>query len=358
MNSGGLTPRILRFSNGVVGKIPGGLAHVNVTTNVIWAGISGSAIADAAAIGSIMIPSMTRAGYSRGFTSALNAAAATIGPIMPPSVPMIIYGMVANVSVASLFLAGVFPGLILALYLMLVSLIISILRGYPRSERIPFKELVKLSFTVSLAFLSPVIIVGGILLGVFTATEAGAVAVLYSFLVGFFIYRELKFSQLIQIFKNTLVSTGSVLILVAVSYLFGWIVAQSNVGNKVAELIFAISENPVIILLLLNVFFLIIGMIMDPLAALIIFVPIFLPVVEAVGISPIHFGLVIVLNLMIGLSTPPIGYLLYVTSAIAGNPVENTIKESIPFIVVMLLVLVICTLWPSMVLYLPSLIGR
>jgi len=357
MNMGGQTTRIMRFAEGIVGNVPGGLAHVNVVTNVIYAGISGAAVADAAAIGSIMIPAMKKAGYSGHFTAAINAAAATIGPIFPPSIPMIIYGVIANVSVGKLFLAGVLPGLIMGLYFMITSFFFAIRRGYPRTGRMSLKELARSSVRVFWAILSPAIIVGGILLGVFTPTEAGAVAVLYSVIIGALVYRELTVRHMIEIFKRTLVNSATVLILVGVSNIFGWVVAQSSIGNAIGELMVAISTNPWVILLELNIIFLIVGMIMDPLAALIIFVPIFLPVTQSVGIDPVHFGLVVVLNLMIGLSTPPVGYLLYMTSALAEIPVERVIKEIMPFLVVMLLVLAMCTYWPQMVLWLPGLLG-
>lgn len=356
MNSGGQTTRIIRFAEGVVGHIPGGLAHVNVVTNVIYAGISGAAVADAAAIGSIMIPAMKKAGYSARFTAAINAAAATIGPIFPPSIPMIIYGVIANVSVGKLFLAGVIPGLIMGLYFMVTCFFLAVRRGYPRTERIGMTDLVKSTIEVFWALMSPAVIVGGILLGIFTPTEAGAVAVLYSVIIGGLVYRELTLSDLVEIFKRTLVNSATVLILVGTSQIFGWVVAQSNIGVEIGNLMMAISENPQIILLELNIMFLIVGMIMDPLAALIIFVPIFLPITQSVGVDPIHFGLVVVLNLMIGLSTPPVGYLLYMTSALAEIRVELVIREILPFLIVMLIILVMCTYWPRMVLFLPNLI--
>jgi tripartite ATP-independent transporter DctM subunit len=358
MNSAGMTERIVKFSDGLVGGIRGGLSHVNVVTNMIYAGISGSAVADAAAIGSFMIPSMVRAGYPPGFSAAINAAAATIGPIIPPSIPMIIYGVLANVSVGQLFLSGVFPGLFMGGYLMFVAYVISVRRGYPKGKFMPLLELLRLGARVFLAFLSPVIIVGGILLGVFTATEAGAIAVLYSILIGFFFYRELKPGKLWEIFRDTIVSTGTVLIIVGVSYLFGWIIAQSGIGGKVGEIILSISQNPNVVLLELMIFFFIVGMFMDPLAGLIIFVPIFLPIVTSLGVHPVHFGLITVLNLMIGLLTPPVGYLLYITSAISGEKVEVVIRECIPFIIALIVVLLICVYWPGMVMLLPNLLGR
>jgi len=356
MNSGGQTTRIIRFAEGVVGHIPGGLAHVNVVTNVIYAGISGAAVADAAAIGSIMIPAMKNAGYSARFTAAINAAAATIGPIFPPSIPMIIYGVIANVSVGKLFLAGVIPGLIMGLYFMVTCFVLAVRRGYPRTERMALIDVMKSTVEVFWALMSPAVIVGGILLGIFTPTEAGAVAVLYSVIIGGLVYRELRLSDLSMIFKSTLVNSATVLILVGTSQIFGWVVAQSNIGIEIGNMMTAISTHPMVILLELNILFLVVGMIMDPLAALIIFVPIFLPITQSVGIDPVHFGLVVVLNLMIGLSTPPVGYLLYMTSALAEIQVEQVIREIMPFLIVMLVILVMCTYWPAMVLFLPNLL--
>jgi tripartite ATP-independent transporter DctM subunit len=357
MNAGGLTSRIVHFANGLVGSIRGGLAHVNVLTSMIFAGMSGSALADVASVGSILIPSMARVGYSPGFSAAITATSATIGPIIPPSIPMIVYAMLADVSVGKLFLAGVFPGVILGVYLMVMSYFISIRRGYPKERLVSFRELLKRAMNVSLAFLAPVIIVGGILTGVFTATEAGAVAAFFSFIVGAFIYRELKINTMVTILKNTVVNTGSVLILVGVSYVYGWIIAQSNIASAIAEIMFSISKSPVVILMEINIFFLIVGMIMDPLAAMIIFVPLFLPIVTSVGIHPVHFGLVVVMNLMIGICTPPVGYLLYITAAIAKEKVEVVIWECLPFIAVMILGLLVCTYWHKMVLLLPNLLG-
>ncbi|MCJ7830116.1 MAG: TRAP transporter large permease, partial [Desulfobacterales bacterium] len=354
MNSGGQTRRIIRFAEGLVGTIPGGLAHVNVITNVIYAGISGAAVADAAAIGSIMIPAMKKAGYPARFTAAINAAAATIGPIFPPSIPMIIYGVIANVSVGRLFLAGVIPGLIMGLYFMITCFVLAVKRGYPNSEHMQLEGLLKRTVEVFWALMSPAVIVGGILLGVFTPTEAGAVAVLYSAIIGGLVYRELTLASLVDIFRRTLVNSATVLILVGTSQVFGWVVAQSNIGADIGRIMLAVSKNPQVILLELNILFLVIGMIMDPLAALIIFVPIFLPITQSVGVDPVHFGLVVVLNLMIGLSTPPVGYLLYMTSALAEVQVEKVIVEILPFLAVMLIILIMCTYWPQMVMYLPN----
>ena len=356
MNSGGQTSRIIRFAEGLVGHIPGGLGHVNVVTNVIYAGISGAAVADAAAIGSIMIPAMKKAGYSSRFTAAINAAASTIGPIFPPSIPMIIYGVIANVSVGKLFLAGVLPGLIMGVYFMGTCYFLAIRRNYPRSPRVPLTDVLKSTAEVIWALLSPAVIVGGILAGVFTPTEAGAVAVLYSTIIGAFVYKELTFSDMRNIFKRTLVNSATVLILVGVSQVFGWVVAQSNIGVEIGKILTAVSSQQWVILLELNILFLVIGMIMDPLAALIIFIPIFLPIAQSIGVDTIHFGLIVVLNLMIGLSTPPIGYLLYMTSALAEVEVEKVIKEITPFLAVMLVVLIMCTYLPSMVMWLPGLV--
>jgi tripartite ATP-independent transporter DctM subunit len=357
MNAGGLTPRIIRFANGLVGSIRGGLAHVNVLTNMIFAGMSGSALADVASVGTVLIPSMIRSGYSPGFSAAISATSAIIGPIIPPSIPFIVYAMLANVSVGKLFLAGIIPGVILGLYLMAMSLIISMRRGYPKEKLVSFLDFLRASIDVAPAFLAPFIIVGGVLSGVFTATEAGAVAALCAFLIGTFVYRELRFRTIFSIFRNTVVNTGVVLILVGVSSVYAWIVAEANIANAIANILLSVSKNPWIILTEINILFLIVGTIMDPLPAMIIFVPLFLPAVSAVGINPVHFGLLVVMNLMIGLCTPPVGYLLYLTSTISKEKVEIVIRECLPFIAVMILALMVCTYWPGMVLLLPNLLG-
>ncbi len=356
MNAGGITIRLVRFSACLVGHIRGGLAYVVIVTNMIMAGFSGSAVADASATGSVLIPSMKRDGYHAGFAAAVTAAASTIGPVIPPSIPMIVFAAIGEVSVGRLFLAGVAPGLLMGLYLMATVFWISRRRGYPTQPRAGWRELRRATAEAIWALLAPVIILGGILAGFVTPTEAAALAVLYSLIVGIFIHRELRWRDLPRILRQSAVGTGVVMIIVAASGIMGWEVANLRVSAQVVGGILAVTREPWAILLLVNALFLVLGCLLDPIAAMIIFVPVLLPLVKQVGIDLVHFGLVVVLNLMIGLLTPPVGYLLFVSSALADVPVEAVVREARPFIVALVVVLLLCTYWAPMVLWVPNLL--
>jgi C4-dicarboxylate transporter DctM subunit len=288
-------------------------------------------------------------------TYAITAAAATIGPIIPPSIPMIIYAVVAEVSVGSLFLAGVIPGLMMGAYLFLVVFFISRRRGYPVRARSSLAELWLATRRAIWALMAPVIILGGIITGVVTATEAGVLAVVYSLVVGFFIHRQLRLRDLPRVFRETAIATAVVMIIVGASGVMGWLVANLRIGDVVVAGVTAMTQSPWIILFLLNLFFLVVGCLMDPLAGMLIFVPVILPLIKHVGISPVHFGLVVVLNLMIGLLTPPVGYLLYLSAAMAGVSIDQVIREVWPLIAALLVVLAISTYWPGLVLWIPNL---
>jgi len=355
MNATGITQRLVAFSAAMVGHIRGGLAYVVIVTNVIMAGFSGTALADASATGSVLIPAMKREGYHADFAAAITAAAATIGPIIPPSIPMIIYAVVAEVSVGSLFLAGVIPGLMMGAYLFLVVFFISRRRGYPVRARSSLAELWLATRRAIWALMAPVIILGGIITGVVTATEAGVLAVVYSLVVGFFIHRQLRLRDLPRVFRETAIATAVVMIIVGASGVMGWLVANLRIGDVVVAGVTAMTQSPWIILFLLNLFFLVVGCLMDPLAGMLIFVPVILPLIKHVGISPVHFGLVVVLNLMIGLLTPPVGYLLYLSAAMAGVSIDQVIREVWPLIAALLVVLAISTYWPGLVLWIPNL---
>ena len=356
MNAGGITARLVRFAACLVGHIRGGLAHVTILASMIMSGFSGSAVADASAVGSVLVPSMRREGYDPAFAAAVTAAAATAGPIIPPSIPMIIYAATGEVSVGALFMAGVVPGLLLGVYLMAAVFVISRRRGYPTRPRATLGELGRATVEASWALLAPVIVLGGILIGVVTPTEAAALAVLYSLVIGLFVYREIRWRDVPGILRQSAVSTGVVMIIVAASGIMGWEVANLRVGEQVLAVILGISREPWFVLLLINVLFLILGCFLDPLAIIIIFVPVFLPLVKAVGIDLVHFGLVVVLNVTIGLVTPPVGYLLYICASIAGTPVEPVVREVMPFLLALLLTLILCTYWPAMVLSVPRLL--
>lgn len=355
MNAAGITQRLVAFATAVVGHIRGGLAYVVIVTNVIMAGFSGTALADASATGSVLIPAMKRQGYHADFSAAITAAAATIGPIIPPSIPMIIYAVVAEVSVGSLFLAGVIPGLLMGAYLFAVVYIISRRRGYPVQLRSTWRELLGATRRASWALMAPVIILGGIVTGVVTPTEAGVLAVIYSFVVGFGVHRELKVRDLPGVFCRTAVGTAVIMIIVGASGVMGWLVANMRIGEVVVSGVTAITQNPWMILFLMNLFFLIVGCLMDPLAGMLIFIPVIMPLIKHVHIDPVHFGLVVVLNLMIGLLTPPVGYLLFMSAEMAEVSIGAVIREVTPLLIALLAVLVISTYWPGMVMFIPNL---
>lgn len=357
MNSGGLTRRVVEFASAVVGHIRGGLGHVNVVANIFFSGISGAAVADAAAVGTVMIPAMVRKGYPRGFSAAVTQAAAIIGPIIPPSIPVIVFAVLGGVSVGQMFIAGVVPGLTIGLGLMIAIYFISRRRGYPREESVSLRIILQRMVDAAVALGAPLIIVGGIVFGVFTATEAGAVAVLYSLIVGVLIYRELSLRELWNSLLRAAHGTATVMVIVGASSIFAWIVADLQVSRTVADLIFSVSENKWAVFLLINAFVLMVGLVMDPLAALVILVPIFLPTAIELGIDPVHFGIIIVLNLMVGLCTPPVGYLIYLTAAIAKTRPEEVIRESLPFLIALLATLLLCMFVPEIVLALPRALG-
>ena len=356
MNAAGITQRLVAFAAALVGHIRGGLAYVVIVTNVIMAGFSGTALADASATGSVLIPAMKRQGYSAAFSGAITAAAATIGPIIPPSIPMIIYAVVAEVSVGSLFLAGVIPGLLMGIYLFVVTYIISRRRRYPVQMRSTWRELVTATRRASWALMAPVIILGGIVTGVVTPTKAGVLAVVYSLVVAFGIHRELKVRDLPGIFCRTAVGTAVIMIIVGASGVMGWLVANLRIGEVVVAGVTALTQSPWMILLLLNLFFLVVGCLMDPLAGMLIFIPVFMPLIKHVHIDPVHFGLVVVLNLMIGLLTPPVGYLLFMSAEMAGVSIDAVIREVTPLLIALLAVLVLSTYWPGMVMAIPNLL--
>lgn len=357
MNRGGITRRIVDFASGVVGPVRGGLGHVNVVSSVFFSGVSGSAVADTAAVGTVMVPAMVRKGYSPGFAAAITQTSSVIGPIIPPSIPMVVYAVLAEASVGKMFLAGVVPGLLVGACLMAAVYVISRRRGYPREPRVALRTVLRRGVDAAVALGTPIIVVGGILGGVFTATEAGAAAVLYSFLAGRFVYRELAWHDVGAALVRAAMGTATVMVIVGASAIFAWIVADLKVNRMVAEYIFALSRDPLVVLLCINVFVLLVGLFLDPLAALVILVPIFLPAAVEIGIDPIQLGVVMVLNLMIGLCTPPVGYLIYLSADIAGTRAEEVIRESLPFLAALFVALVACIVAPPLTLMLPGLVG-
>lgn len=356
MNTGGITKRLVAFSDALIGHIRGGLSHVSIIANMIMAGVSGSAAADASATGSVLISAMKKDGYSKEYTAAVIAAAATIGPVIPPSIPMVILGILVNVSIGRLFLGGAIPGIVMGLYLIIASYLISRKRNYPAKPRATFRQIVWTFLNSFFALVMPLIIILGIILGIVTPTEAGAIAVFYGLLVGLFVYRELKWKEIPRIFKESIKNSSYVMIILAASGVFSWLIAYIRAGDILVNFFSSISTNKWVILGILNIFFLIWGAVLDPNTGLVVVVPILMPLIEKVGIDPVHFGVVIILNLMIGLITPPVCFLSYLTTKIAEANFEKVVKESWPFFWALLLALVTATFFPPVVLWLPNLL--
>jgi len=358
MNRSGITKRLVDFSDILVGHIKGGLANINIVSSMFFAGITGSAVADASAIGAMMIPAMTEKGFDVDFSAAVTASASVIGPIIPPSIPMVIFALLSGSSVAALFLAGVFPGILLAIFLMIVSYVISSKRNYPRRVRkIHIKEILIRFLNAIIPLIMPIIILGGILLGVFTATEASAVAVVYSLIIGFLVYRNLKLIDVKEICISTAKTTGMVFLVIACANMFNWIITIERIPQLIEAFFIAHIGNYFLFLLVINIMFLILGCFMEGTAAMIITVPIFLPIAEAYGVNPIMFGAIVVLNLMIGLITPPVGLCLYVACGISNISLERISKAIIPFLIAEIIVLLIVTYCPPVTLWLPKVAG-
>ncbi len=354
MNSGGMTTRIIKFSNALVGFIRGGLALANIAASMIFAGISGTALADTASLGAILIPAMKEDGYDSDFSAAVTASSSTIGPIIPPSLPMIIVGTLSGLSVSKLFIAGAIPGLLLGVGLMIVAYFISVKRNYPKEEKQPLNIIVKTFFGAFWALLMTVIILWGILGGVFTPTEASIVAVVYAILVGRFVYKELDFKKLPKIIVDSMRSTASIMILVGFAKLFAWILTSERIPQLIADGILSISENPIIVILLINILLLFVGSFMETIAALVILFPVLLPVAMSIGMDPIQFGVMVVLNLMIGLTTPPVGVCLFVASNIGKVSIAKTTIAILPFLLVSIFVLMLVAFVPAISTFLPS----
>jgi C4-dicarboxylate transporter DctM subunit len=354
METGGISARLVRFSNCLVGWITGGLGHVAIVASTFFAGISGSAVADTAAISSTMIPIMKRRGFDPGFSAGVIAAAGVIGPIIPPSIPMVLYGSIAGVSIGSLFLGGIVPGIIMAVGLMAVVFVLARKRNYPRDERLPtVREVWSAFVAASGALIMPFIIVGGILSGIFTATEAAVVAAVYALLVGMFGYRELKLRHLPDIFYRAGVSTAMVLIIVGVANLVGFILAMNQIPQAVASFFSETISSQAAVLLVVNLVLLVVGCFIDGGSAIIIFTPVFMPLVQQFGIDPIFFGVMITINLMIGTITPPVGLSLYVAGGVAKISLEQMSRAILPFLLLEVAVLMLVTYVPELVLFIP-----
>lgn len=357
MNTGGITKKIIEFSNAILGFIRGGLGLANVAASMLFAGISGTALADTASIGAILIPAMVDEGYEPDFSVAVTASSSTVGPIIPPSLPMIIAGTLTGISVGKLFLAGAIPGLLLGFSLMGVSYYISVKRKHPKGERKSFNYVVKSFLGAFWAILMTILILYGILGGVFTPTEASIMAVIYAVLVGKFVYKELRFRDIPKVVVESIRMTASIMILVGFANVFAWIMASEQIPQLIAKTILSISTNKFVVILLINILLLFVGTFMETIAALVILFPVLLPVVTSVGMDPIQFGVMAVLNLVIGLTTPPVGVCLFVASSIGKISLVRATKAIAPFLLASIVVLMLVSYVPAISLFLPSLMG-
>ncbi|MBI3149280.1 MAG: TRAP transporter large permease [Betaproteobacteria bacterium] len=359
MNTGGMTERIFNVAHTLVGHLKGGLGHVNIVGSMIFAGMSGSALADAMGLGAVEVKAMTEKGYQRPFAAAVSAASATIGPVIPPSVPLVIFGSMTGVSVGALFLGGLIPGLLLGAAMMVTVAVIARRRNYPCEPRATLADATRHLANGLLALLTPGIIMGGILGGFFTPTEASVVACLYALFLGKAVYRELQWSDLPKILLDTANQTAQVMWIVAAAGLFGWLLIFLRVPDALIEGLTALSANKWVVLALINVILLILGCFMEGIAVILLTVPIFMPIILKMGIDPVHFGVVMTLNLMLGLLTPPVGMVLYAMSSIAKVSIFALTRELVPFFLAVLAVLILITFVPPLVVWLPGLVmGR
>ncbi|MCW9706566.1 TRAP transporter large permease [Fodinibius salsisoli] len=357
MNSGGIAPRLIKFAKNLMGSLPGGLAHVNVVAAMLFGAVAGSAMAAATAVGSILGPRMEEEGYSKEFGAAVNITSATTGLLIPPSNILIIYSLASGgVSIAALFLAGYIPGIITGLLLMGVSAIWAKKKNYPTGERVPFKELTRSFIDAIPSLLLLIIVIGGIVIGIFTATEASAIAVLYTLILGFY-YKELSAKQLPGIFENAVKTTAVVLLLIGTSIGMSWVMSFENIPQSVSAALLGLSDNPIIILLMINFILLFVGTFMDMTPAVLIFTPIFLPIVTEMGMDPIHFGIIMILNLCIGLCTPPVGSVLFVGASVAKTTIAKLVKPLLPLFLAMVVALLLVTFFPQLSLWLPNFFG-
>jgi len=356
MNTGGITQRLVRFAQCLVGHIRGGLGHVTVVTNMIMAGMSGSAVADATGTGAVLIPAMERAGYPRKFSAALVGAASTIGPVIPPSIPFVIFGSMTGTSVGRLFLGGFVPGVLMGVFLMVTVAIIAGRRGYPRERRASLRELLVSTLQAAPAWGAPVIIIGGILAGLFTPTEAAAVASVYALVLGMLVYREITLADLPRILWETVRNTVQVMFIISAASVFGWVLIQQRIPTMIVEGLMALTGQRWVLLLIVNAILLILGCFMEGIAIMLLTIPVFMPLVARVGMDPVHFGVMMTLNLMIGLLTPPVGMCLYAVSSISQVPLWPLAKELWPYIVALLACLALITYIPGLVVWFPNLV--
>lgn len=354
MNHGGLTRRLIDWSMAVVGHFRGALSQAAMTTNLVMAGISGSAVSDATATGAILIPAMKDDGYKPGYAAAVIAAGAMLGPIIPPSIPMLVYAIMANLSIGRLFLAGVVPGLLLFLGFVVICAVVARRRDYRARERTSWGERMQATRVASWALLVPVLIILGIRSGVVTETEAAGAICVYALVVGLLVYRDLRMRDLGGVFYGAARTSGVILFLLAAAGPFSWLMSESHIATHIAQGILGVSSDPLVILGVVNVMLFLVGMVFEPLPALVIFVPTLLPIQAQLGIDPVHFATVVVVNLMVGMLHPPVGLLVLITSAIGRCNLWSVAWETLPFLAWAVVVLVLMSIFPSLVLFLPN----
>jgi tripartite ATP-independent transporter DctM subunit len=357
MNRGGIARRLIDFAKSLVGALPGGLAHVNIIAAMLFGAISGSAVAAASAIGGFMGKRMEDEGYDKAFGAAVNITSATTGMTIPPSNILIVYSLASGgASIAALFLAGYLPGILTGFFLMLVAGVWAKRKGYPVGERTKIREVAKTFLDALPSLLLLIIVIGGIVVGIFTATEASAVAVLYCLMLGFW-YQEFKIRDMPDILLDSVSTTAIVMLLIGTSMSMSWIMAFENIPQQITALLLSVSDSPVVILLIINFILLFVGVFMDMTPAVLIFTPIFLPVVQSMGMDPVHFGIIMVLNLSIGLCTPPVGSVLFVGVGVAGTSIQKVVKPLLPLFIAMIVALMIVTYVPGISLWLPRVFG-
>jgi tripartite ATP-independent transporter DctM subunit len=356
MNEGGITDRLFEFARRLVGPIRGGLAHANVVASMIFAGMSGSAVADAGGLGMVEIKAMTDQGYRKVFSAAVTVSSSTIGPIIPPSIPMVIYGAMAEVSVGQLFLGGFVPGVLMGLSLMVFIYLWSFREKMPQDEPYRLREIWRSFCAAFLPLMTPVILIGGILSGIFTPTEAGAVAAIYAFVISFLVYKTITLKDIPSLILDTFSTTAVVTFIISATSAFSFLLIVGKIGIVLKESVFSLTQNPLIVLFMINIILLMLGCLMEAGVLLILLTPILVPMMNAIGVDLVHFGVVIVLNLMIGVATPPVGMCLFVVSEANNIKLESLMREVIPQIIPLMVVLFLITYFPDLVLFLPRLL--
>jgi len=357
MNKGSVTTRIFDFANGLVGHFRGGLGHVNVLASMIFAGMSGTAVADAAGLGALEIKAMKEQGYSTSYSIGITGASSVIGPIIPPSVAMVIYGWLGDVSVGALFVGGVIPGVLLGGSLMVMTWFLSFRISMPIQQRTPVKDVFKLSKQAILSLLTPLIIVGGIWTGIFTPTEAGVVASTYAIILVLFIYRDIGFKELVGVFYNTIEFTAIILFIISIAVLYGWLLVRLQIPHTLADLVMQLSTNTTVLLIIITFFFLVVGCFMSVIEAVLIFTPVMAPMVKLLGVDPLFFGVVMVISLSVGVITPPFGNVIYVLVGITNQSFEFVVKAILPFLIPIILVILLLVCFPGLITFLPRFIA-